>query len=40
LDLPVEDLESEPEAGAQFVDVPAKATKAKSYATWSKDFAS
>jgi hypothetical protein len=40
LDLAVEDLESEPEAGAQFVEVPAKATKPKSYATWSKDFAS
>jgi hypothetical protein len=40
LDLAVEDLESEPEAGARFVEVPAKATKPKSYATWSKDFAS
>jgi hypothetical protein len=40
LDLAVEDLESKPEAGAQFVEVPAKATKPKSYATWSKDFAS
>jgi hypothetical protein len=40
LDQPVEDLESEPQDGAQFVDVPAKATKAKSYATWNKDFAS
>ena len=40
LDLPVEDLDSEPEAEAQFVEVPAQATKAKSYATWRKDFAS
>ncbi len=40
LDLPVSDLESEPEPGAQFVEVPAKATKAKSYSTWSKDLAS
>ncbi|HEX5883010.1 MAG TPA: hypothetical protein VFY67_00560, partial [Pyrinomonadaceae bacterium] len=38
LDLPVEDLESEPEASATFVEVPARATKAKSYATWSKDL--
>ena len=30
----------EPEAGARFADVPAQATKAKSYATWRKDFAS
>ncbi|HKY44600.1 MAG TPA: DUF87 domain-containing protein [Pyrinomonadaceae bacterium] len=40
LDLPVEDLDSEPEAEAQFVEVPAQAAKAKSYATWRKDFAS
>jgi Helicase HerA, central domain len=40
LDLPVEDLESESETGAQFVEVPAKMTKPKSYATWSKDLAS
>jgi hypothetical protein len=39
LDLPVEDLEADPEADASFVDVPAQATKPKSYATWSKDFA-
>jgi hypothetical protein len=39
LDLPLEDLEAEPQAGAQFVDVPASATKAKSYATWQKDLA-
>ena len=40
LDLPIEDLESEPEADAQFAAVPAPATKVKSYATWRKDFAS
>ncbi|HEU5459864.1 MAG TPA: DUF87 domain-containing protein, partial [Pyrinomonadaceae bacterium] len=40
LDLPVDDLDSEPEAEAQFVEVPAQATKAKSYARWNKDFAS
>jgi len=40
LDLPVEDLESEPQPGAQFVEAPAKAIKPKSYATWNKDFAS
>jgi hypothetical protein len=39
IDLPVGDLESEPEANAQFAEVPAEATKAKSYATWRKDFA-
>lgn len=40
LDIPVEDLESEPQPNAQFADVPAKAAKPKSYATWRKDFAS
>ena len=40
LDLPVEDLETEPQSGAQFADVPPNATKVKTYATWSKDFAS
>jgi Helicase HerA, central domain len=39
LDLPVEDLESEPEPDAKFVAVPSQATKAKSYTTWRKDFA-
>src|SRR6185437_2358696 len=34
IDLPVEDLEAEPQAGAQFAEVPAEATKAKSYASW------
>jgi len=40
LDLPVEDLETEPQREAQFAEVPANATKAKSYATWRKDLAS
>ena len=40
LDLPVEDLETEPQSEAQFAEVPANATKAKSYATWRKDLAS
>jgi len=40
LDLPLADLEAEPQSGAQFTDVPAEAAKAKSYATWRKDLAS
>src|ERR1044072_6510753 len=40
LDLPIEDLESQAQAGAQFVEAPADATKAKSYANWRKDLAS
>ena len=40
LDLPVEDLESDAQAGAQFVEAPADATKVKSYASWRKDLAS
>jgi len=40
LDLPVEDLETEPQPETQFAEVPANATKAKSYTTWSKDLAS
>ncbi len=39
LDVPIEDLESEAEAGAEFAEVPAKAAKERSYATWRKDFA-
>jgi hypothetical protein len=38
LDLPVGDLESEPQPNAQFAEVPAAATKAKSYASWQKDL--
>jgi hypothetical protein len=40
IDLPLEDLESDPQPNAQFAEVPAKASKVKSYATWRKDFAS
>ncbi|MCA1577812.1 MAG: ATP-binding protein [Acidobacteria bacterium] len=40
IDLPAEDLETEPQPNAQFTEVPAKATKVKSYGTWRKDFAS
>ena len=40
VELPVQDLESEPQLGAHFADVPPKAAKVKSYATWRKDFAS
>jgi uncharacterized protein (UPF0335 family) len=39
IDVPVEDLESEAEAGAEFAEVPAKAAKERSYATWRKDLA-
>jgi hypothetical protein len=40
LDVPVEDLETKPQQEAQFAEVPANATKVKSYATWRKDLAS
>ena len=39
LDLPLGDLESEPQPNAQFAEVPAAAEKAKSYAAWQKDLA-
>jgi hypothetical protein len=38
MDVMVADLEQNPEAGAQFLALPASAGKAKSYADWSKDF--
>jgi hypothetical protein len=38
-ELPVEDLDAEPERGAQFVDPPGAASKAKSYESWKKDLA-
>lgn len=38
LDLPLGDLESEPQANAQFVEVPATATKAKSFTAWQKEL--
>ncbi|HET7287286.1 MAG TPA: hypothetical protein VFI71_07440, partial [Pyrinomonadaceae bacterium] len=39
LDLPIGDLESEPQPNAQFVEVPASASKVRSYASWQKDLA-
>jgi uncharacterized protein DUF87 len=39
LDLPVGDLESDPQPNAQFAEVPGVATKVKSYAAWQKDLA-
>ena len=39
VDVPLEDLESEPEANAEYNELPAKASKVKSYASWRKDFA-
>jgi len=38
IDLPVEDLESEPQAGAQFGQVPGAASKSKNYDAWKKDL--
>ena len=38
-DLPIGDLESDPQPNAQFAEVPAIAAKAKSYASWQKDLA-
>ncbi|MDH5669399.1 MAG: ATP-binding protein, partial [Nitrospira sp.] len=37
-ELVVKDLEQSPEAGVQFLPLPAIAGKAKYYATWTKDF--
>jgi hypothetical protein len=39
VDLPVEDLEESPEAGAQFAELPGNASKSKSYDAWEKDLA-
>ncbi len=39
LDLPIEDLEKEPAAGATFAELPAAAANPKSYAAWQKAFA-
>lgn len=39
VEVPIEDLEAEPEAGAEFAEVSARATKERSYATWRKDLA-
>jgi hypothetical protein len=40
VDLPVEDLDQSPQDNARFVDLPSPASKAKSYDSWKKDFAS
>lgn len=37
-DLPLEDLESEPQSNAEFAALPAAAGKAKSYEAWKKDL--
>ncbi|HEY6805069.1 MAG TPA: DUF87 domain-containing protein [Pyrinomonadaceae bacterium] len=37
-EMPIEDLEGEPQAGAQFADIPGVAGKAKSYDAWKKDL--
>ncbi|MGI9065404.1 MAG: ATP-binding protein [Pyrinomonadaceae bacterium] len=39
VDLPIADLERSPQENAQFADLPGPGAKAKSYATWAKDFA-
>ena len=39
IDLPVEDLEQQPEDGAQFAELPAGAGKPRSYESWQKDLA-
>jgi hypothetical protein len=39
VELAIEDLETTPEDSAAFGDLPAPASKPKSYATWQKDFA-
>ncbi len=39
VDLPMSDLETSPEPGAKFAELPAAAGKTKSYAAWQKDLA-
>ncbi len=39
LDVPIGDLETSPEHGAKFADLPSSAGKSKSYDGWKKDFA-
>ncbi len=39
IDLPISDLETAGNEAAQFAELPAKASKAKSYAAWEKDLA-
>ena len=38
IDVPASDLEKAPSDGAQFADLPAAASKVKSYAAWQKEF--
>jgi hypothetical protein len=38
VDLPLEDLDQNPQGNAQFADLPSPASKAKSYDSWKKDF--
>lgn len=38
LDLPLADLEQEPQAGLAFADLPAAAAKAASYTAWNRDY--
>ncbi len=38
IEVPVDELETEGESGAEFAEVPAKAAKEKSYPTWNKDL--
>ena len=39
VDIPVEDLEAQPQTSASFANVPGAANKAKSYDSWKKDLA-
>jgi hypothetical protein len=39
-EVPIEDLEKEPQTNANFAETPAAASKAKSYDAWKKDLAS
>ena len=39
-EVPIEDLEKEPQTNANFTETPAAASKAKSYDAWKKDLAS
>ena len=39
MELALSDLETTPQASAQFADLPAPAAKGRNYAAWSKDFA-
>ncbi len=39
IDVPIEDLDTAPESGAEFGEVPSKAAKERSYSAWGKDLA-